>query len=87
MEVGTIVVTGTTTPNCIRATCYDGLSHGYNVAVIKECTSSRTPQVQEANIEDMLSVGIQVIDLDTFCSSGLDTIRDIEAEACYEWDR
>ena len=84
LGVGTLVVCGTTTPNCIRATCLDGLSLGYNVVVIEDCTSSRTTQVQAANIDDFISVGIQVIDAETFCNSGIDSIRDIEAE--YRFD-
>ena len=44
--IGTLVLAGTTTPNCIRTTCYDALSLDYNVAVIEDCTSSRTPAVQ-----------------------------------------
>ena len=53
--VDTILLTGTTTPNCIRATCYDGLSLDYNVAVIADCCSSRNEAVQQANLEDILS--------------------------------
>ena len=45
LGVGTVVLIGTTTPNCIRTTCYDALSLDYNVAVIEDCTSSRTPAI------------------------------------------
>lgn len=78
--VTTVVLAGTTTPNCIRTTCYDALSLNYNVAIIEDCTSSRTPEVQKSNIEDMAHIGAQIIDVETFCSSGLDTLRDIVAE-------
>lgn len=61
LQVDTILLTGTTTPNCIRATCYDGLSLDYNVVVIADCCSSRTEAVQRANLEDMAYIGADVV--------------------------
>ena len=55
---------GTTTPNCIRTTCYDALSLDYDVIVLSDCTSSVTPQVQRANLEDMQRIGAQIMTLD-----------------------
>lgn len=78
--VTTVVLIGTTTPNCIRSSCYDALSLDYNVAIIEDCTSSRTPEVQAANIEDMAFIGAQVIDVERFCAEGLGPIRDIVGE-------
>ena len=79
-SINTVIITGTTTPNCIRATCTDALSLSYNVVIIEDCTSSRTPEVQAANIADMAVMGAQIIDLATFCESGLETCRDIVSE-------
>lgn len=79
--VGTVVLIGTTTPNCIRSTCYDALSLGYNVVIVEDATSSRTPEVQRANIEDMAFIGAAVIDADEFCTRGLDGVRDVAGEA------
>lgn len=79
-SIGTVILTGTTTPNCIRSTCYDALSLDYNVAIIEDCTSSRSPEVQAANIEDMTFIGAQMIDLETFLTEGVSSIRDIVAE-------
>lgn len=78
--ISTVVLIGTTTPNCIRTSCYDALSLDYNVVIIEDCTSSRTPEVQEANIEDMAHIGAQIIDVETFCNEGLESIRDIVGE-------
>lgn len=64
--VETLVLIGTTTPNCIRTTCYDALSYNYNVIVVEDATSSRTPQVQQANIADMAFIGATVVDSRTF---------------------
>ena len=60
LRVDTVILTGTTTPNCIRATCYDGLSLDYNVAIIEDCCSSRSEAVQKANMEDMAFIGATV---------------------------
>lgn len=78
--IGTIVLAGTTTPNCVRATAYDGLSLGFNVAVLRDATSSRTPEVQQANLADMEAAGIQLIHTDDFAANGLLHVRDTEAE-------
>ena len=80
LGVNTVVLAGTTTPNCIRTTCYDALSLDYNVVVLEDCTSSRTPAVQAANIEDMAHIGAQMLTCDGFCTHGLDNVRDITAE-------
>ena len=60
-----IYLMGTTTPNCIRTTCYDGLSLDYDVAVIEDACSSNTVQIQRANIEDMARVGAEILDSNT----------------------
>ena len=80
LDISTVVLIGTTTPNCIRTTCYDALSLDYNVAIIEDCTSSRTPAVQSANIEDMAYIGAQIITCATFCEHGLSTVRDVTNE-------
>ncbi len=78
--IGTIVLAGTTTPNCVRATAYDGLALGFNVAVLRDATSSRSPEAQEANLADMEAAGIQLIHTDDFAANGLLHVRDTEAE-------
>lgn len=59
-----VVLAGTTTPNCIRSTCYDAMARGFDVAVLADATSSRTPQVQQANLEDMAAVGARITCVD-----------------------
>lgn len=78
--IGTIVLAGTTTPNCVRSTAYDGLALGFNVAVLRDATSSRRPEAQEANLADMEAAGIQLIHTDDFAANGLLHVRDTEAE-------
>ena len=81
LGVGTVVLIGTTTPNCIRTTCYDALSLDYNVVLLEDCTSSRTPEVQAANIEDMAFIGAHIMTCDEFRERGLDNVADKATEA------
>lgn len=78
--IGTLVLAGTTTPNCVRSTAYDGLARGFNVAVLRDATSSRSPEAQEANLADMEAADIQLIHTDDFAANGLLHVRDTEAE-------
>ncbi|MEC4176930.1 isochorismatase family protein [Adlercreutzia sp. R7] len=83
----TVVLAGTTTPNCVRSTAYDAMALGYNVVVLADATSSRTPAVQEANLEDMAFVGCQIITAGTLAERGLETVRDIAGDATRAADR
>lgn len=74
--IETVVLAGTTTPNCVRATCYDALSLDYNAVVLADCTSSRTAEVQRANLEDMEAAGACVIDCTRFETHGLAGLPD-----------
>lgn len=56
-----VLLAGTTTPNCIRTSCYDALSLDYDVTVLRDCTSSKTPAIQEANLRDMANVGAAIL--------------------------
>lgn len=66
LGVKTIYLMGTTTPNCIRTTCYDGLSLDYDVVVIEDCCSSNTAEIQAANIVDMENIGAKIINSNEF---------------------
>lgn len=78
--ITTVVLAGTTTPNCIRSTAYDALELGYNVVVIEDATSSRTPEAQAANLADMAAVGIQLITSEQYAAGALSQLEDTEAE-------
>ena len=60
LGVDTVVLTGTTTPNCIRTTCYDAISLDYRVVVLEDCCSSNTEEIQRANMADMANVGASI---------------------------
>ena len=56
-----VVLAGTTTPNCVRSTCYDSIAYNYRTLVLSRCTSSQTDEIQRANIEDMRRAGAEII--------------------------
>ena len=69
LGVGTVVLTGTTTPNCIRTTCYDAISLDYRVVVLEDCCSSNTKEIQQANLLDMKNVGAEIRSSAAFLAS------------------
>lgn len=78
LGVRNIILTGTTTPNCIRTTAYDGISLDYNVIALEDCCSSQTPEIQRANIDDMARIGVTIMTSDEFIASyDADTVPDI----------
>ena len=68
LGIRTLYLTGTTTPNCIRTTCYDALSLDYNVGVITDCTSSNDEEIQRSNLRDMQNIGAVLLDCGQFVS-------------------
>ena len=51
--VDTIILVGCSTSGCIRATCLDGMQHGFNMVVPRECVGDRHKAVHESNLFDM----------------------------------
>lgn len=85
LRVNTIVLTGTTTPNCIRTTCYDGISLDYNVVVIRDCVSSNDDEIQQSNLRDMQNIGAKIMSSEAFIygtailDNTVDRVRDMVA--------
>ena len=79
LGVRTVILTGTTTPNCIRTSCYDGLSLDYNILIIEDCCSSNTEEIQRVNMEDMARVGAVITSAEDFLKDGFE-ITDYAAE-------
>ena len=78
-----LLLAGTTTPNCIRTTAYDAVALEYNAAVLSDCTSSINDAVQRANLEDMARVGIQILSAEDFISGRVpleDTAGRVQAQ-------
>lgn len=53
-----LVIAGTQYPNCIRATAVDAMSLDYHVVIVTDACSAQNAEVAEANIRDMLAMGI-----------------------------
>ena len=66
LRVDAVAITGTQTPNCIRATAYDADMNDFDTVIIQDCISSKTSEVQEANIRDFINVGFNVLDSGKF---------------------
>lgn len=60
-RIDTVILIGTTTPNCIRTTCYDAVALDYRTVILEQCCSSNTPEIQQANIEDMERIGAVIV--------------------------
>lgn len=63
-HIDTVVLTGTKTNVCIRATAQDAFSHNYHVVVPRECVATDKPHLHEANLEDIGKYMGKVISVD-----------------------
>lgn len=81
LGIKTLFLAGTTTPNCIRTTCYDGLSLDYNIAILADCTSSNTAEIQRVNLEDMERVGAILVSNPEFLDEGFQ-MQNLAGEIC-----
>ena len=61
LGIDNVILAGTTTPNCIRTTCYDAIAYDYRTIVVARCTSSQTEEIQQSNLEDMRRAGAEII--------------------------
>lgn len=60
LGVGSVVIGGTQTPNCVRSTAFDAISYDLETTVLSDGTSAATPEVHEANLRDMANIGIRL---------------------------
>ncbi|MBU1040830.1 MAG: cysteine hydrolase [Proteobacteria bacterium] len=63
LGVSTLVLAGTQYPNCIRGTAVDGLSRDYRVIVVTDACSAQTEAVAQANIFDLVNMGVACVPL------------------------
>ncbi len=63
-QIDTIVLTGTKTNVCIRATAQDGFSHNYHVIVPRECVATDKQHLHDANLEDIGKYMGRVVSVD-----------------------
>ena len=79
LGVRTVILAGTTTPNCVRTTCYDANSLDYNVVVLTDCCSSQTAEIQRVNLEDMARMGAHLLTSAAFEAYDAHTVPDAAA--------
>lgn len=53
LRTDTLLVCGTSTSGCVRATVVDGFMRDIRCMVVRECVADRSPAVMEANLFDM----------------------------------
>ena len=85
--IDTVVVTGTTTPNCIRHTVFDSISLDYNTVVLDDCTSSVNEEVQRVNMLGMQTIGAVIANAEDFIAENIDlpvTIELVRADIAKE---
>lgn len=76
--IDTVLVTGTTTPNCIRATVFDAISLDYNTVLIEDCCSSVTEEIQRVSMDCMGRIGAVITDSRAFLDGDVDLPVTIE---------
>jgi maleamate amidohydrolase len=64
MDVDTLIVTGTTTSGCVRATVVDAASLDFYVGIVEECTFDRFEVSHKVSLMDMHAKYGSVISLD-----------------------
>ena len=64
LQVDTLLVAGTTTSGCVRATVVDAFSYNFRVVVIEECVFDRGQTSHKVNLFDMQAKYADVVPLD-----------------------
>jgi maleamate amidohydrolase len=64
LGIDTLIITGTSTSGCVRATVTDAFSRDYRAMVVRECVADRHSYNAEANLFDMNSKYADVVSLE-----------------------
>lgn len=63
LQVDTLLVTGTTTSGCVRATVVDAFSYNFKVVIVEECVFDRGQTSHKVNLFDMQAKYADVVPL------------------------
>jgi maleamate amidohydrolase len=63
-RIDTLIVAGTTTSGCVRATVVDGAAHNYGMFVVEEACFDRSPFSHAVNMFEMQQKYADVVNLD-----------------------
>jgi len=66
LGVETVIIIGTTTPNCVRTSAYDANALEYNVVIVEDACSSANEEIQAANISDLKRMGAVIMSSEQF---------------------
>src|SRR5262249_49380823 len=61
-HVDTVIIAGSTTSGCVRASAVDALQSGFKVVIPRECVADRAPGPHEANLFDLQAKYADVLD-------------------------
>jgi nicotinamidase-related amidase len=64
LQIDTLLVTGTTTSGCVRATVVDAFSYNFKVVVVEECVFDRGQASHRVNLFDMQAKYADVVPLE-----------------------
>jgi maleamate amidohydrolase len=64
LGVDTLLVTGTTTSGCVRATVIDAFSQNFKVSIVEECTFDRFESSHAVNLFDMQAKYCDLVGVD-----------------------
>jgi maleamate amidohydrolase len=64
LQVDTLLVAGTTTSGCVRATVVDAFSYNFKVVVVEECVFDRGQASHKVNLFDMQAKYADVVPLE-----------------------
>jgi len=65
-RIDQLVICGTQYPTCIRATIYDALAIGYDLILVQDAVSAKTPEIAASNIRDIRDLGVNCITTEEF---------------------
>ena len=68
-EIRSVAIAGCVTSVCVNATAMRALDEGFDVIILSDCTSGRTPTEQEFFCENVFPLFAQVIGHDEFLTS------------------
>lgn len=67
-RIDSVLVCGTSTSGCVRASVVDGMAHGLRMSVVRECVSDRSPLLHALALFDMGTKYGDVVTLDSACA-------------------
>lgn len=62
-SIDSLLIAGTTTSGCVRASAVDAMQYGFPPFVVKDCVADRSIQQHESNLVDLASKYAEVLSL------------------------